>query len=55
MTGLQSRSRIEHEISRTTNRQDSLTWFTSWSCRRGAETVRGIDAGERDDLVNDPG
>ena len=55
MTGLQSRSRIEHEFSRTTNRQNSLQWFARWSCRRGTRTTRGSDTEERDDLVNDAG
>jgi len=55
MTGLQSRSRVQREISRTTKRQDGLLRFGTKSYRRAMPVDRADDADERDDLVNDAG
>jgi hypothetical protein len=53
MTGLQSRSRLQHEISCTTNHQDGLPPVETTVCRRAGQASRGLRDDERDDLVND--
>ena len=55
MTGLQSHSRLQHEISRTTQRQDGLSQIEAASCRLRALMDPDLEADERDDLVNDAG
>jgi len=55
MTGRQSRSRIQHEISRTTKPQDGLLWFEATSYRPAMPVDRVHHADEHGELVNDAG
>jgi hypothetical protein len=51
MTGLQSRSRLQHEISGTTITQDGLPDHVAAARRRTMLANPGSHADERDDLV----
>ena len=48
MTGLQSHSRLQHEISRTTLRQDGLARVEAASYRLGVQVDPRLHADERD-------
>ena len=55
MTGCQSHSRVQNEISRTANHQDGLRSVGTTPRRQVGHVVRCVHADERDDLVNDAG